>query len=210
MMFAFLGISICSASSTALTEAMAWTRVQTPQIRSAIAQASRGSRPFKIISRPRNKADVHVASSTTLPPPSLVCTRRCPSIRVIGSTTIRVVDMEQPSLLARVFVDRLGWETGFHAGFGLLHSRFLNSFLDERSSGMNRCRGCRADGYHFSQRVGADAAGQRHPRYMRIKGSVVPIVRLRATQTGVPGLDGKTRAVIPSHDTARVVSHGSA
>ena len=43
-----------SASSTALTEASAWTIVQTPQIRCAQIHASRGSRPRKISSIPRN------------------------------------------------------------------------------------------------------------------------------------------------------------
>ena len=45
----FRGTSILSASSTARTLAMAWTMVQTPQMRCAQIQASRGSRPCRII-----------------------------------------------------------------------------------------------------------------------------------------------------------------
>ena len=51
---AFGGISTPSASSTAYTDACAWTVVQTPQMRWAQIQASRGSRPWRISSMPRN------------------------------------------------------------------------------------------------------------------------------------------------------------
>ena len=47
------GTAMPSASSTVRTEARAWTVVQTPQARSVNAQASRGSRPFRMISKPR-------------------------------------------------------------------------------------------------------------------------------------------------------------
>ena len=47
MYCAFAGISSWSASSTARTEAMAWTVVQTPQKRCAKTQPSRGSRPLQ-------------------------------------------------------------------------------------------------------------------------------------------------------------------
>ena len=53
MSWAFGGSSYFRASSTARTEAMPCTRVQTPQMRWAKAQASRGSRPFRMISMPR-------------------------------------------------------------------------------------------------------------------------------------------------------------
>ena len=54
MSCAFFGILIPSASSTARTEASACTPVQTPQMRWVNAQASRGSRPLRITSRPRH------------------------------------------------------------------------------------------------------------------------------------------------------------
>ena len=41
---------------------MAWTVVQTPQMRCVKAQASRGSRPFRMISMPRNMVDDDQAS----------------------------------------------------------------------------------------------------------------------------------------------------
>ena len=47
------GTVMPSASSTVRTEASACTVVQTPQARSVKAQASRGSRPFRMISKPR-------------------------------------------------------------------------------------------------------------------------------------------------------------
>ena len=52
------------AFSTARIEAMACTVVQTPQIRWVKAQASRGSRPFRISSMPRNMVEEDQASRT--------------------------------------------------------------------------------------------------------------------------------------------------
>ena len=54
MMFALAGILMLSASSTARQLAIAWTAVQTPQMRCVNAHASRGSRPCMMISMPRN------------------------------------------------------------------------------------------------------------------------------------------------------------
>ena len=47
------GTVMPSASSTVRTDASACTVVQTPQARSVNAHASRGSRPFRMISNPR-------------------------------------------------------------------------------------------------------------------------------------------------------------
>src|SRR5512138_2324882 len=63
--WALSGISRPSAFSTARTEAMACTVVQTPQMRCVNTQASRGSRPFRISSKPRHivpldRAAVHL------------------------------------------------------------------------------------------------------------------------------------------------------
>ena len=52
--WAFRGISRFSAFSTDLTEASAWTDVQTPQMRWVKSQTSRASRPFTIFSIPRH------------------------------------------------------------------------------------------------------------------------------------------------------------
>jgi hypothetical protein len=78
------------AFSTARIEAMACTVVQTPQIRWANAHASRGSRPFRISSIPRNIVDEDQASRTA-PPSTSASIRRCPSMRVTGSTTTRAI-----------------------------------------------------------------------------------------------------------------------
>ena len=72
------------AFSTARTDAMACTVVQTPQIRWAQIQASRGSLPSRIVSIPRNiVAAAH--ASVTLPPRTSASMRRWPSMRVTGS-----------------------------------------------------------------------------------------------------------------------------
>ena len=54
MYCAFAGICSFSASSTARTDAIACTVVQTPQKRWVNSQASRGSRPSSTFSRPRH------------------------------------------------------------------------------------------------------------------------------------------------------------
>src|SRR5512139_2609646 len=79
----------CSESSTARTEAMPCTRVQTPQMRCAKAQASRGSRPRRMISMPRTMVPAEYAL-VILPLASVSASmRRWPSMRVMGSTTTR-------------------------------------------------------------------------------------------------------------------------
>src|SRR5262245_19560095 len=89
MYCAFGGIGSWSASSTARTDAIAWTVVQTPQKRCANTHASRGSRPRRIVSMPRHI--VHeTRESVTWPPSTTTSTRRCPSMRVTGSIVSRV------------------------------------------------------------------------------------------------------------------------
>jgi hypothetical protein len=86
---AFSGIVIPSASSTARTDVSAWVPVQTPQIRSVKAQASRGSRPRRMTSRPRHMVPVETALRMTPSSSTFTSQRMWPSIRVTGSTTIR-------------------------------------------------------------------------------------------------------------------------
>ncbi len=58
------------------TEAKAWTPVHTPQILSTNAQASRGSRPFRMTSRPRHMLPVETAFRITLFSSRLTSMRR--------------------------------------------------------------------------------------------------------------------------------------
>src|ERR1043166_3211628 len=88
MYCAFFGTSRPRASSTARTDAMACTVVQTPQKRCVKSHASRGSRPSRMRSMPRHMvADAHAFS--TAPLSTSTSMRRCPSIRVIGSMVTR-------------------------------------------------------------------------------------------------------------------------
>src|SRR6476646_985764 len=89
MYWALSGTSIFSAFSTVRTEAMACTVVHTPQKRWVKNQASRGSRPSRIVSIPRNIWPEDQAFCT-LPPSTSTSMRRCPSMRVTGSTVMRV------------------------------------------------------------------------------------------------------------------------
>src|SRR5262245_22918519 len=94
MYCALSGTSSCSAFSTARTEAIACTVVQTPQKRCVNSQASRGSRPWRMRSMPRNICPDDHAFRTT--PPSISASmRRCPSMRVTGSMVIRDMSLLQ-------------------------------------------------------------------------------------------------------------------
>src|SRR3982751_2392762 len=94
MYCAFSGTSSWSAFSTARTEAMAWTVVQTPQNRCVKSHASRGSRPWRMRSMPRNICPDDHALRTT-PPSTSASIRRCPSMRVTGSMVIRDMSLLQ-------------------------------------------------------------------------------------------------------------------
>src|SRR4051812_2881248 len=94
MYCAFSGTSSCSAFSTARTEAMACTVVHTPQKRCVNSHASRGSRPCRIRSMPRNIwPDDHALRTTPLSTSASM--RRCPSMRVTGSMVIRDMSLLQ-------------------------------------------------------------------------------------------------------------------
>src|SRR6056297_212470 len=92
------GISYFSASSTERMDAMPCTRVHTPQIRCTKAQASRGSRPRMMISIPRTIVPDEYACWMRSPS---ICTStlRWPSMRVIGSTTTRLLIFNYPDPL---------------------------------------------------------------------------------------------------------------
>src|SRR5689334_10653903 len=88
MYCALSGTCSCSAFSTARTDAIACTVVHTPQNRWVKSHASRGSRPWRIRSMPRNICPDDHAFRTT--PPSISASmRRWPSMRVTGSMVIR-------------------------------------------------------------------------------------------------------------------------
>ncbi len=90
MMSALRGTWIPSAFSTDRTRQRVHRRAH-PADAFVNAQASRGSRPCRITSIPRHIVPEEIAFSTVLPPLSIASILRCPSIRVIGSTTTRLV-----------------------------------------------------------------------------------------------------------------------
>ncbi len=90
MMLAVSGMAIPSASSTERTDASACTPVHTPQILSTNAHASRGSRPLRITSSPRHIVPVETALVIVPFVSTLHSMRRWPSMRQMGSTTIRL------------------------------------------------------------------------------------------------------------------------
>ena len=89
MYWALSGTSRLSAFSTARTEVIACTVVQTPQMRWVKIQASRGSRSLRISSMPRHIWPDDQAL-VTLPSSTSQSMRRCPSMRVMGSIVMRV------------------------------------------------------------------------------------------------------------------------
>jgi hypothetical protein len=81
------GTTMFSAFSTARTEVSEWMEVHTPHTRPTKAHTSRGSRPRTIFSSPRTIVP-ELNASLILPFSISASIRRCPSIRVTGSTTI--------------------------------------------------------------------------------------------------------------------------
>ena len=78
---AFGGMTMCSASSTALTEQSECMEVQTPHTRPTYAQTSRGSRSLTMISIPR--IIVPVLKASVMTPFSISASmRRCQSYLV--------------------------------------------------------------------------------------------------------------------------------
>src|SRR3569832_2216660 len=113
----------CSASSTERTEAMPCTRVPPPPPRWANAQASRGSRPRRMISMPRTMVPAEYAW-VILPLASVSASmRRCPSMRVMGSTTTRCAVVMCSGL--QVFRQQLGQAEQFG-----IHFVMVEAFLD--------------------------------------------------------------------------------
>src|SRR3954469_6930175 len=94
MYCALSGTASCSAFSTARTEAIACTVVHTPQKRCVKSHASRGSRPWRMRSMPRNICPEDHALRTK-PPSTSASMRRCPSMRVTGSMVIRDMSLLQ-------------------------------------------------------------------------------------------------------------------
>ncbi len=90
MSWAFRGTSSPSAFSTERTDAIACTVVQTPQMRWVKTQASRGSRPCRMVSMPRHMVPLDQASLTA-PPSTSTSMRRWPSIRVTGSIVMSLL-----------------------------------------------------------------------------------------------------------------------
>src|SRR6185369_235281 len=161
MMFALSGIAIPSASSTQRTEASACTPVHTPQMRSTKAHASRGSRPLRITSRPRHIVPVDTALVMVPLASTLASMRRCPSMRVMGSTTIRLPPLSSlnpwVSMTPMLFLLAAG-------GFTL-----LGGAPDRGHRGMRRDRGADDSGGDQSHLVGVGL----HPECVDVGDAVV-------------------------------------
>src|SRR5450755_341830 len=207
------------ASSTARTEAIAWTVVHTPQIRCAQIQASRGSRPSTIFSIPRNIVpDAH--ASVTLPPDTSASIRKWPSIRVTGSILIRVTPtlrscvrrLRRRRLRDAVLRGRFGGRcgsfggrcTGFlGTGFlgarpgGLASTRRLQSLADTMRGHQGGDSHDQADADRLSGRVGTEPGHVGEPTVERAR--VRPEVVRRAADAGPAGLHRPAGPVVPAH-----------
>src|SRR5450759_2319526 len=192
MVFAFAGILMFRASSTARQLATAWTAVHTPQSRWVKAHASRGSRPCMMISMPRNCVD-DAHALAIFPFSDCASMRRWPSMRVIGSTT---------TLVLAIVILRFG------SGFRHLVGRLAALDLRVHSGGcVCRDAGDRADCQRGTDSV--DALLHRETTHIR-EASVegrhrVPEARLGAADAGMAGADGPARACVPEEDRTRRV-----
>src|ERR1035437_7092986 len=187
--FAFAGIRMSSASSTARQLATACTVVHTPQMRCTNAHASRGSRPCMMVSIPRNCVDVAHALAI-LPFSDCASMRRWPSMRVIGSTTTLVL-----AIVRLLRGRRFGYLVGVAAATDLR---------------VYRGRAVRGDsGGSPDRERGADrvrALFHREPADVRQsaveRGHRLPEVRLGAAEARMPGADGPARTAVPHEDGA--------
>ncbi len=201
--FAFGGMVMSSASSTARHDATAWTTVQTPQIRWVKAQASRGSRPCITISMPRNW--VEVAHALAIRPFSAWASiRRCPSIRVMGSTTTRVLAMV-PLLPGTGRSARPGRRLAGAADHGKLpRAAPLADLVDAGGHGVSAdpCR--RSDRQRGPQEV--DPAFDAEPsdvgQPIVERRHRVPEIGLGAADAGMPGADRPAGPGVPLEDRA--------
>src|SRR5450756_1302374 len=192
IVFAFAGIRMFRASSTARQLAMACTAVQTPQMRWVKAHASRGSRPCMMISMPRNCVD-DAHALAIFPFSDCASMRKWPSMRVIGSTT---------TLVLAIVILRFG------SGFRHLVGRLAALDLRVHSGGcVRRDAGGRANGERGADSV--DALLHRETAHVRespVEGRHrVPKVRLGAADAGMAGADGPARARVPEEDRTRRV-----
>src|SRR5579864_3940990 len=186
MRFAFSGTSMPSASSTARTEVSACTVVQTPQIRCVQIQASRGSRPRRISSIPRNIVP-ELQASVTAPLFTSASMRRWPSIRVTGSTTMRAI-----TLLLCLLSQFFGRWGGPH------------SVADRAGDAMdNRCTSDRGR-YPNADLPGSDVCSEsRNIRQTFVKWRLrLPEVVASTPDTSMPRLDRPTGCVIEAHRRA--------
>src|SRR6185369_15807344 len=170
------GTFMPSAFSTARIEAMEWTVVQTPQNRWVKYQASRGSLVFRIFSIPRNIV-LLLQASTILPLLISASILKCPSILVIGSTTIFVMCHILPLFT-----------------FSLL---FAAKSAHDSVAGKNRCR---SDGQPEADLVGsrfdAETWHIREPPVKRCQR--IPEHRLGAAGAAVTGSDRPARPFVVS------------
>src|SRR5450759_84053 len=190
IVFAFAGIRMFRASSTARQLAMACTAVQTPQMRCVNAHASRGSRPCMMISMPRNCVD-DAHALAIFPFSDCASMRRWPSMRVIGSTT---------TLVLAIVILRFG------SGFRHLVGRLAALDLREHGGGcVSRDTGGGTDGERGPDRVDALFDSETsNIREAPVEGRHrVPEVRLGAADAGMAGADRPACARIPLEDRAR-------
>src|SRR5579875_521861 len=187
---ALLGTSIPSAFSTARTDANAWTIVQTAQIRCVQIHASRGSRLRTISSMPRNMVpELH--ASDTFPPSTCASMRKCPSMRVTGSTTTRAIETSYIVVLFRLF------RQGVFGALFRTHEAPLGMRRGKRSNSTYHAPSdlFRANIYSETRHLWQWFVERRH--------SVPEAVR-RAGDTAVPRLYRPTRSAIPANGGAVV------
>src|SRR4030095_7216339 len=174
MYCALSGTSSRSAFSTARTEAIACTVVQTPQNRCVKSHASRGSRPCRIRSMPRNIwPDDHALRTT--PPSTSASMRRCPSMRVTGSMVIRDI-----SLLQCEDREQLDDQNERHQLAGDEAER------DQDLAGAREVRPVRAGAEGHEERVEAIDAARQHEQHRGAAQVAEPLPPLVAEQQSDP------------------------
>src|SRR3954452_19383365 len=186
IVLAFSGILISSAFSTARTEVNACVPVQTPQIRSVNAQESRGSRPRRITSMPRHIVPVETALRMTLLLSTFTSSRRWPSMRVTGSTTMRWPELSRLKPFG-VWIPMSDVPLG-------------GKPLHRGDAGMDGHTRANNPGHSAADHVGIGLHSELIDGGQTVvERALVPEPVFRAANTTVAGLDRERDAVIPTH-----------
>jgi hypothetical protein len=178
--------------------------VQTPQMRSTKAQASRGSRPLRMTSRPRHMVPVETALRMTLLSSRFTSTRMWPSMRVTGSTTTRLPELSSLKPWVSYADPCQSPPCLLSAGSCLWDARLMAlTAAWATTAAPTTPAPCHPPCRRWIRRRTGDVGEAVVER------ALVPEAVFGAADAAVAGLDGEGHAAVPAHGGAGVVGGGA-